>query len=55
MNLFPPAIFGIESGCKRKCGKAHELLLHWKDDTVWDIAELTVLKTIIDPVPTVTK
>ena len=55
MGLFPPAIFSIESGCHRKCDKAHELLLHWKDDIVWDIAELIVLKTITDPVPTATK
>ena len=55
MNLFSPAIFCIESGCQGKCDKTHELLLHWKDDIVWDIAELIVLKTITDPVLTATK
>lgn len=55
MGLFPPAIFGIESGRQREFDKTHELLIHWKDEIVWDIAELIVLKTIAAPVPTVTK
>ncbi len=55
MGLFPPAIFGIESGRQRKFDKIHELLVHGKDDIVWDIAELIVLKIITDPAPTVIK
>ena len=55
MGLFPPAIFDIDSSCQRKFDKTHELLLHRRDDTVWDTSEPTVLKTIAAPVPTVTK
>lgn len=55
MGLFLPTIFGTEPGRRREFNKTHELLVHWKDDIVWDIAELIVLKTITAPVPTVTK
>ena len=53
IGLFPPANAGTESGSQGESNKKHELL-HWKDDKVWDTAELIVLKTIT-AVPTVTK
>ena len=55
MGLFLTTIFGTELGRRKEFSKTHELLVHWKDDTVWDIAELIVLKIITDPAPTVNK